>query len=149
MDYLPYIWAVLGFILIGAQLFIPGFVIFFFGVGALVTALFSSFLPGRLAIQVLIWLAASSLSLVLLKGWVTRVFRGRLLDLEREERSPEAVVVERILPGVPGQVRYLGTTMRAESLEGTYEPGDRVTILQKDNLTCQVTRSLDANQEDV
>ena len=134
----------------GAEFFFPGFVIFFFGIGAVVTALLSGLFPERVALQALIWLATSGLSLALLRRWVSRVFKGRLLSPSDQDQSVgrDAVVVERIIPGVPGRVRFQGTTWKAETVEETFEPGDRVMILQTDNLTCQVTKSLDVEESD-
>ena len=41
-----WIWAILGLLLILVEFFVPQFVIFFFGVGALVTAAVTALVPG-------------------------------------------------------------------------------------------------------
>ena len=147
MEYLPYIWAILGIMLMGAEFLMPGFVIFFFGVGALATALISAAIPGvtgRIVLQILLWLAFSGLSLTLLRKYVARVFKGKLLSPGEEDTSSgrEAVVIERVVPDAPGRIRFRGTTWKAESFEETFEPGETVMILETDNLTCYVSRPI-------
>ena len=56
MSYLPYFWVLLGLLLMGAEFLIPGFVIFFFGAGALVTGALTALVSGlksSLVLQIL------------------------------------------------------------------------------------------------
>ena len=55
----PLIWAILGLAMVVAEFVIPGFVIFFFGLGALINALLTAIFPGlagNIPLQVITWL---------------------------------------------------------------------------------------------
>ena len=106
-----FLWALLGLILIGVEFILPGFIVFFFGAGALVTALVSLLLPGidsRIGLQVIIWMAASGLSLATLRKYVSRVFKGSFLPgRQQSEVGKTAVVIKKITPDTPGRIIYL------------------------------------------
>ncbi len=138
-----FVWGLSGFILIFAEALVPGFVIFFFGSGALLTALASAVLPpvgASFGLQGLIWGASSVFSLIFLRKRFARVFRGTLLNREHvEDLGETALVKERITPDTRGRVRYQGTTWKAVSYTETFEPGDKVSIVQEDGLTLVVS----------
>lgn len=146
MEYLPYIWAAIGLLFMGAEFFLPGFVIFFFGLGSLITALLSWIVPGlrsHITLQILVWLASSGLSLYFLRRYFSKIFRGNLLPgLEDDYAGKSAVVIEEINPEKPGRVRFQGTSWRAISYDETLAPGEKVEILKEENLTFVVTRSI-------
>ena len=74
---LPLYWAIAGVILIISEFFIPGFVIFFFGAGALLNALLTvviQALRSNIPVQVLIWLGFSGLSLFTLRKYFSKIF---------------------------------------------------------------------------
>lgn len=142
-----FLWALAGLILIGAEFLVPGFVIFFFGVGALITALLTGVVPGlasHLGLQALIWLASTGLFVGFLRKRFTRIFRGTLIEggVGNNEIGRRAVVTERITPDEPGRVKLGGTTWKAISYTEVFEVGDSVDIIEKDNLTFTVTRSV-------
>ena len=138
-----FVWAVAGIVLLVAEFLVPGFVIFFFGVGALLTALASALLPpvaGSIALQGVIWALGSILSLRFLRRRFSRVFRGDTVEgPSTEDVGATVVVTERITPDEPGRVRYRGTSWKAISYTESFVPGDRVQIVQEDNLTLVVT----------
>jgi membrane protein implicated in regulation of membrane protease activity len=138
-----FVWGLSGLILIFAEALVPGFVIFFFGSGALLTALASAVLPpvgASFGLQGLIWGVSSVFSLIFLRKRFSRVFRGTILNRERvEELGETALVKERITPDEPGRVRYQGTTWKAVSYTETFEPGEKVSIVQEDGLTLVVS----------
>ena len=147
MEYLPYIWAALGLVLIGAEFLLPSFMIFFFGAGGLITAALIALVPGlreSLPAQVLVWLGASTLTLFSLRHWLRGVFSGsvqRVRDEDEDFTGKQAVVVEQITPQRPGRVRFQGTTWSARSYEGSFAPGTEVQIVQHDRLALVVTRA--------
>jgi len=149
MEYLPYIWAAIGLLFMGAEFFLPGFVIFFFGLGALVTAVLSWIVPGLrsgMTLQILVWLASSGLSLYFLRRYFSKIFRGSLLPSDESEYAGKtAVVLEEITPDKPGRVRFQGTSWRAISYDENFAPGDTVEILKEENLTLVVTGSIMGN----
>lgn len=139
-----FVWGVAGLILLVSELLVPGFVIFFFGLGALVTAVASLLLPpvaGSIALQGIVWALGSILSLRFLRRRFSRVFRGGTVEPVGEADLGRTVVVtERITPDTPGRVRFQGTSWKAISYTETFEPGDRAQIVQEDNLTLIVTQ---------
>ena len=142
-----FIWALLGLVLVLAEFFVPGLVVIFFGAGALVTAIISAILPGvrgSMVLQIVIWLATSGLCLGLLRKYLSKVFRGRMITEAGEDDvvGKAAEVVEVITPDKPGRVRFEGTTWAAESYTETFNPGDRVEILKQENITLIVTRPM-------
>jgi inner membrane protein len=138
-----FLWGVLGVVLIAAELLIPGFVIFFFGMGALVTALLSGIIPAvgsGFGWQGLIWGAASVGSLIVLRRRFSKTFRGTVFNpISNRDVGKSAAVTEPISPENPGRVRYQGTTWKAVSYTESFGPGERVEIIKEENLTLVVT----------
>ena len=136
----------IGLIFIGAEFFVPGVVVVFFGAGALLTSLLSAIIPGiksSMGLQIILWLASSSLSLALLRRYFAKVFRGKTLTTDGSDPSGKsAQVIERITPQTPGRVHYQGTTWKASSYNESFESGDTVEILKQDGLTLIVTNSI-------
>lgn len=139
------LWALAGLAMIGAELFLPGFIIVFFGIGAVAVALLS-LLPqigGNPALQALLFAALSLGSLGLLRGRFAAAMKGSVFDTKRDrldEISGErAVVSERIAPDAPGRARWRGTTWIAASYTETLEVGTSVVILGKEGMTLIVS----------
>lgn len=139
------IWAIIGVLLMGAEIFIPGFVIFFFGLGAIATAILS-LLPvigGSFLLQALLWVAASLGTIGLLRKKLPKIFKPKLLSKKADEYiGRKAVVIERVSPEKPGRIKIEGTTWKAISDTETIEKGEEVEILHKENLTFTVTKSI-------
>jgi membrane protein implicated in regulation of membrane protease activity len=138
-------WAVIGLLLVLAEFVVPQFVVFFFGLGALLNALLALVIPGlagRLPLQLLIWAATSSVSLALLRRYGAPWFRGenrRPGDDAEDGAGATAEVIEGITPERPGRIRFRGTTWQARTFDETIPVGATVTILQKESLTYIVT----------
>jgi inner membrane protein len=146
-----FLWALLGLILIGSEFILPGFIIFFFGAGALITALLSVIFPGidsRFVLQVIIWIAASGLSLSTLRKHFAKIFKGNLLPGRQDSSvGKTAEVIEKISPEQPGRIKFQGTSWKAISYTETIEAGEEVSIIEQDNLTFSVTKSLTSIDE--
>jgi inner membrane protein len=140
-----FIWAFIGLLFIGLEFAIPGFVIFFFGAGAVITSLLTAIIPGlksSAALQILLWLGTSSLSLVLLRKYLSKVFRGKtLVDDGSGPSGKTAEVIERITPDNPGRVHFQGTSWKALSYTDILEKGETVTVLKQEGLTLIVSKS--------
>jgi membrane protein implicated in regulation of membrane protease activity len=131
---------------------VPGFVIFFFGSGALLTGLLSWLIPGlsgNFLAQILIWLGSSALSLGFLRKRLSSIFTGTLLSgsdgkqIESDEDSGlTAQVVQKITPEKSGRISLHGTTWTAKSFDEQFEPGETVAILKKEGMSYWVTRSI-------
>lgn len=141
------IWAIAGIVLIFVEFFIPGLVIIFFGVGALVTALFTLVIGDffSLPFQLLTFSGTSILSLLLLRKYMKKIFKGKL-ESENEgtnfniEIGKVIPVVEFIQPGeVGGKVKYQGTIWNAQS-DSSVAPGESVKITGSKNLTLFVEK---------
>jgi membrane protein implicated in regulation of membrane protease activity len=141
----PFLWAAFGLILILSELFVPGFVVFFFGAGALLTALMAWLVPfvgGSLFLQIMIWLVFSALSLGSLRRWLAPVFRGRRFDADSGEDyvGKQAEVVEAVAPDRPGRVSHLGTTWKAVSDTESFPAGAKIVIIERNGMTLTVSK---------
>lgn len=111
-------WALLGIALVGAETFIPGIAIIFFGLGAIATSILCALPPfaSSPAIQALFWTVSSLMSLILLRKRFKRLLKGTAFYREGEEieslSGEAAEVTERIGPDSPGR------TVRVVSREG-------------------------------
>ncbi len=140
------IWTILGLIFIFAEFFIPGLVIAFFGVGALITALTTWIgITPSISLQILVFTVFSILLLVFLRKFMKSVFMGTSnpdngkvsFDIQVGEIVP---CTEMIIPGeVGGKVKYHGTSWDARSAE-TIAPGESVKITGRDNITLLVEK---------
>lgn len=144
-----FLWGLIGLLLIVSEMIIPGFTIFFFGLGALLVSLVAlvfPFLSGSFAWQIVLWMAASVFSFVFLRKRFRRLFRGTLLDrMPTDDVGERAVVLEAISPEKAGRVRYRGTSWKAVSLTESFEAGDEVSIIEEDGITLTVTAPFDTN----
>ncbi|AFG38844.1 membrane protein implicated in regulation of membrane protease activity [Spirochaeta africana DSM 8902] len=133
--------------MIGSEFFITDFVMFFFGLGALLTGLLTFFLPGiagNLPLQFGLWIAMSSISLLTLRRYFGKAFRGQIFDQNVEDHmiGKTARVSEPIAPGSPGRISFEGTTWKAISYDETFQKGDHVTIIQQEGIGYVVTQQL-------
>ncbi len=134
-------WFILGIIFLVLEMIMPGFVIFFFGVGAWITALVLLFADVSLNTQLVIFLITSLLTLFLLRKYIQRTFLGTKsgdeIDHALASGGENAIVVDAIVPPAKGKVKYSGTTWTAVS-ESEIEEGEVVTILSQDGLLMKV-----------
>jgi len=137
------IWFLVGLGLLLLELVLPGLVILFFGAGAWVTALVCAFTNINLNVQILIFLVASLLGLVLLRKYLKKRFFGRA-DKEIEDQLEEfigrkAKAIDDFKDGA-GKVEFKGTRWMARCSEPVSK-GDWVIIRSKDSLTFNVEKS--------
>jgi len=140
-------WALLGLILIGAETFIPGLAIIFFGLGALATAILCA-LPifaSSPAFQALFWTVSSLASIVFLRKPFKRLLKGSAFYREGEAEvdtvaGETAVVTDRIRPELPGRVHFRGTSWKAVAYLESMDPGDTVRVVSREGLSLVVTR---------
>ena len=145
MDFLPYLWLLAGVLLIGLELLTPGFVVIFFGIGALLTGLLSLLIPGlsaSLLLQFLIWGGSSLLSLFALRRFFKRTFRGKEIEDTGQDEfvGQTAEVIEAVTQKKPGRVSFQGTTWKAVTYDSDLAAGDSVEIMKKENLTLIVSK---------
>lgn len=127
-----------------AEFIVPQFVVFFFGLGALINALLLILFPGlapRIPLQLLIWTATSSASLFALRRYAADWFRGATAKPNEDtDAGQSAQVIEAIGPDSPGRIRFGGTSWKAITYDEEIPAGETVTILKKENLSYIVTR---------
>lgn len=142
-----FLWGVIGLMLIASEMLIPGFTIFFFGLGAWIVAIAALVLPplgSSFAWQVVTWAVASVVSFILLRKKFKKLFRGTLLNrMPLEGLGEHAEVLESISPDQPGRVRYRGTSWKAVSLTESFEAGEQVSIVDEDGITLTVSEPFD------
>ena len=130
------IWFIIGLALFLLELVLPGFVIFFFGVGAWVTALLCLIADPGLNLQAIVFAVTSILSLVALRKIIQKKFfytKDELSkDVEDEFSGREAIAINDFGPGKNGKVEFKGTQWKAESVSPIRE-GEKVIIKEKEN----------------
>lgn len=137
-----FVWAMIGIVCIGLEMLLPGFVIFFFGLGGLATALCSliPFISGQLWLQVFLFIIFSVLSLVFLRKRFSLIFGGTFFDSKKG--NPEEVgigkiaeVIETVGPVKEGRIRFQGTSWKARTLEGEISAGLQAKIISRESMT--------------
>ena len=137
------VWFLVGLVLLILEFAMPGLIIFFFGVGACVVAVVCLVTDIGVNAQLLIFIGASVLSLLLLRKWLKGVFLGHTASKQDLKENLEeyvgqrAVVKEKIVPKVGGKVEFHGTNWEARADEEIAE-GTAVEIIGKDNITFKV-----------
>jgi membrane protein implicated in regulation of membrane protease activity len=130
------IWFLIGLGLFLLELLLPGFVIFFFGVGAWITALLCLVANPGVNLQIIVFAATSVLSLILLRRMLQRRFFSTKEELsegiEDEFTGREAVASTDLAPGARGKVDFKGTTWDAES-KTAIKKGETVIIRSKNS----------------
>ncbi len=130
------IWFIIGLVLFLLELVVPGFVIFFFGVGAWVAALVCLIADPGVNLQVIIFAVFSVLSLLAFRRLIQKKFFYTRDDkseaVEDEFTGKEAIAVEDLGNGQTGKVEFKGTNWKAEC-GSEVKKGQTVVIIKKDN----------------
>ncbi|MGC1391351.1 MAG: NfeD family protein [Bacteroidales bacterium] len=129
-------WFILGLGLFVLELVIPGFFIFFFGLGAWVTALVCLIGKPGTNLQIVIFAISSTLLLLALRRIIKKKFLNSKStqsdNVEDEFTGKEAIATLDFGGMKHGKVEFKGTTWTAESESGIKE-GQRVIIIEKDS----------------
>lgn len=133
------LWFVLGLVLMLAELAVPGFVIFFLGVGAMVAAAVAQFTDASLLTQGYVFVGASVLSLVIGRRCFRKTLhgkRGEPVEDADDDGMVGAVgeVTEAIAPPRTGRVSLRGSEWAARA-ERPIAKGETVTVVARDNIT--------------
>lgn len=135
------IWLIAGIVLIALEMVIPGTVLIFFGLGALLAAsLAATGLVSDLGTQLAIFGISSLLMLFTLRKLFFKTFSGASdnNNLSDEFVNKEAVVLVSLTPNKEGRIELKGANWRARSTEAI-EAGSRVIITKRDNLVLWVS----------
>ena len=142
-------WFLVGIACYVVELALPGFIIFFFGIGAWCVALVLAITDVSLSQQLIIFIVCSLITLALLRSRLRSVFSGGALEQDDSVNVDSAqatgTVTEVIIPPALGQVKYGGTFWRAGADE-EITVGTVVEIVGKKDLTVNV-RALETGEE--
>ena len=129
-------WFIVGLGLFLLEFVIPGFFIFFFGLGAWITALVCLIGNPGTNIQIVIFAITSVLLLIVLRRIIQKKFLNskgsQSEDVEDEFTGKEALATTDFGGIKTGKVEFKGTTWTAESISEIKE-GQRVIIIEKEN----------------
>ena len=131
------LWFILGLAFFLLELVIPGFVIFFFGIGAWLTSLVCLIANPWLDLQIIIFSITSIHTLRLLRKMLTRKFfneGGPSAEMLADEFiGKNAVALHDFARGSSGKVEFKGTTWTAKSTEDI-KAGQTVEIIEKESI---------------
>lgn len=127
------IWFVVGIGLAFLELFMPGLVLIFMAVGCWIVAGVLLIWPLPLTQQILLFIGGTVLSIVLLRTWFMKTFRGVASDKAQTEfddfpRGVHVQVVRGITPNTNGRIRFRGTLWDA-SADEEIDAGETVEIV--------------------
>jgi membrane protein implicated in regulation of membrane protease activity len=138
-----WIWLYIGAFLMLAEIVSPGFVIFFFGLGAATVAVCKWAFPSMsLAWQLALFSVTSIFYLFVLRRYMKRLFMGdtaESLGLASEYVGRLGKVVQAIRPNVPGRI-ILGDAEWTAAASELIDVGTEVKVVAQDNLTMRVER---------
>ena len=141
MNYAPLAWLIAGLLIMGLEVIVPGFVLFWFGAGALVTALLSflGILPSIFSQ----WIFFSISSLALLGLWqfyLKRFFKSQVVDDTRDPTlsNKMGAVSRRIAPNRPGEVElydnFHGVRIWSAESDTVIEEGEEVQVVSANGI---------------
>ncbi len=137
------LWLSIGVTLFVMEMAVPGFVLFFFGLAAWITAAGSYFFNWTVNIQLGVFLVASLISLFGLRSLVRKIFIGDSKDDGEDsivaQGGEKCTVTRAILPPADGQVKFAGTFWRAEADEAIQE-GEVVQVTKQNDLLLTVSK---------
>ncbi len=143
---LSLIWLIAGVIFILSEFIIPGFVICFFGVSAIVTSIVCMLFPALPFVWHILIFTILGVSLLLAcRKLMPGIFRGNEKVAASEDIDSDSVAgnncicTETISPNSPGKVEFRGSLWNAVSSD-TIPAGSRCIIKSRTNLTLEVTK---------
>lgn len=140
-------WLIIGVMLFVLELVLPGFVLFFFAAGALLTALVAWLAPSTsIALQLGLFITASLLTLLSLRGSIQKRFfssapskDGQDQDLQLAAPGDRGVVSVTIAPPAEGRIKYSGSSWRATADE-RIEEGEIIAVVRQKGLVIHVEK---------
>ncbi len=136
-------WLTIGVTFFVLEMAVPGFILFFFGLAAWLTALACYLFPLSINTQLAVFLVLSLVCLFTLRGIVQKVFIGDTKDDEPDsilaKGGVKCVVTSSIKPPAEGQVKFSGTFWRAEASEDI-EEDEVVEIVEQNDLLITVKK---------
>jgi membrane protein implicated in regulation of membrane protease activity len=137
------IWFFLGIVIFLFELAAPGFILFFFGLGAFLVAVLLLFFDLPLVWQLLIFLSSSIVFIITLRRKFTLLFEGFIHKKADPSKNIDDYtgkrvrVIEGINPPNRGKVELYGSSWIAEAAEAI-PAGSTVEIVAKENIVLTV-----------
>lgn len=136
-------WLVCGVFMILLEFVIPGLVICFFGISALLVSLMNYLFPQVALIWQLLIFALGGVAFALLCRWlipgVSRKKHAGEEDIDGDDvAGAKCVCQSAIAPDRPGKVEFRGSLWNAEA-DSDIVPGELCQVERRDNLTLRVT----------
>ncbi len=140
-------WLIIGVMLFLLELALPGFVLFFFAAGALLTALVAWLVPTTsIALQLGLFIVTSLAALFTLRELLQQKFFASApvkdgLDVDAPLAVPgdRGVVCSTIAPPAEGRIKYAGSSWRATADE-RIEEGEIIAIVRQEGLIIHVEK---------
>ena len=129
------IWCIAGLALFLLEFVLPGFILFFFAIGAWIVAILSLFVDLSVNSQLIIFLISSVLTILLFRKWVKKIILAKKhsSEIEDEFLGKTGNAETFIGPGQNGKIDFKGTSWDAQS-EDIIEPGEQVTVIGNDSI---------------
>ena len=136
------IWGVAGLLLIIADVIFGTFFVMFLGAGALITAtLLWTGVPLNNTAQWLTFSAVSTLGVLLLRPKLMHWFGPSSEERFEEHKGQTVVVVEDVLPGKTGKIRYRGAEWQgATNGDDTIQAGENAVITHLDGIVVYIRK---------
>jgi membrane protein implicated in regulation of membrane protease activity len=136
----PSFWIFLGITFVFLEIFIPGTLISFLGMGAILTGITGYFLHLEIWEYVFLWSVHSTVSLILGSAILKKYFKNEETvrdPLVKDDSINHIVMVTRdiLVDEKGGRIRMNGTDWDAKSLGKRIPAGNRARILKRENLT--------------
>ncbi len=137
-------WLVMGMVLLITEVVTPGFVIFFFGLAAVIVGLLIWFIPSLpWTWQLILFAILSVSSLLTVRRSLRRMFDGRRSNgaqgIDDTCLGRHVAVIEAIAPPREGKVEMNGTSWTAVAAE-PLEAGATAEVVGREGLTLTVKR---------
>jgi membrane protein implicated in regulation of membrane protease activity len=126
------VWFGIGLVFLLLEFVLPGFILFFFGIGAWIVAILTLFMDVSINVQLLVFLGSSLLTVLLFRNWVKNKFdisQKAPQQLEDEYIGKFALAETAIQPGHNGKVEFKGASWEACS-DDFIQAGEQVLITE-------------------
>lgn len=124
------VWVIASAMLFVCELFVPGFYLFFMGVGGLVVVVITLIFEIPFLLQIAIWIIMSVVMMILLRKRFAGSFSGRKFKSEMEDYlGKSAEVTKTCSTEIEGRIKFRGTTWNAIAQEGKFKKGEMVVLV--------------------
>ena len=141
---ITWLWLIVGLALIATELFLPGFVVVFLGIAAILVACFRWMgLLSGLVESFTVWFITSMVLLIGLRHFAMKWFPSET-SYQMTDEDVEAIgTIVEVIDTVgnsdqKGRIRFAGTSWPAVTREGSISAGTKAKLLYRDNLVWTV-----------